>query len=99
MPVLVTILISRKRHFVSLGGLQKVPKENIKIAGMIAKKRPAGVRRDVLKMTENYTIQISGLFRFAYAFVIFVVVIIIARTELIFKTVHKNGVDRLFFRR
>lgn len=48
MPVLVTILISRKRHFVSLGGLQKVPKENIKIVGMTSKKRPAGVRRDVL---------------------------------------------------
>jgi hypothetical protein len=48
MPVLVTILISRKRHFVFLGGLQKVPKENIKNVGIASKKRPAGVRRDVL---------------------------------------------------
>jgi hypothetical protein len=62
MPVLVTILISRKRHFPFLGGLQKVPKENIKIVGITSKKRPAGVRQDVLIKAENYTIQISRLF-------------------------------------
>ncbi len=62
MPVLVTILITRKRHFRLLGGLQKAPKENIKMVGLTSKKRPTWVRRDVLKMTENYTIQISGLF-------------------------------------
>lgn len=62
MPVLVTILISRKRLFPFLGGLQKLPKENIKMVGFTSKKRPTGVRQDVLKMTENYTIQISGLF-------------------------------------
>ena len=48
MLVLVTILESSKRRFLSLGGLQKVPKENIKNVGMISKKRPAGCRRDVL---------------------------------------------------